>query len=91
MSDQFAYSCPYCQIGYCQPGQMTYVRLHEGMLISAPDTPVWTCDICGYQEFDHDAVANLDALLRTADSSPDSQRSKLPESLDSTTIRRLKP
>lgn len=88
MSDQlFVYSCPYCQIGYCQPGQATYVRLHAGMLISVPDVPVWTCDICGYQEFDREAVINLDTLLGVSDVAPDTQRPRPSESFDTTTAR----
>lgn len=90
MSDHFAYSCPYCQIGYCQPGQATYVRMHNGMLVSMPDMPVWTCDICGYQEFDQEAVSNLDTLLGVNDSAPDTQRPRASENFDNTTVRRAK-
>jgi len=88
MSDQFAYSCPYCQIGYCQPEQATYVRMQDGMLISVPDMPVWTCDICGYQEFDQEAMANLDALLGVKETTPETQRPRPSESLDNSTARR---
>lgn len=91
MSDQFTYSCPYCQIGYCQPGEATYVRMHEGQLVSAPNMLVWTCDICGYQEFDREALTALDALLGTTETTPDTQRSKAPENFDPSIARRLKP
>lgn len=57
------YLCPQCQIGHLHASKMTYVRVIEGMMMSVPDTLAYTCDVCGYQEFDRDAVAHVDALV----------------------------
>ena len=42
---------------------MTYVRVVDGMVMSIPDTPAYTCDVCGYHEFDQTSVAQVDALV----------------------------
>ena len=95
MSDLSVYSCPNCQIGLCQPGNMTYVCLHEGLLVSVPDMPVWTCDICQYQEFDPDIIARLETLLGNQESTSETQRNtrKLPsiDTAEAITARRIKP
>ena len=95
MNDETAYPCPSCQIGYCQPGTGTYLRMVGDLLVSAPDTPLWKCDICGYEEFDREAIMHLEALLGQYESVPDSQRMnpKLQslDASDSTTPRRVKP
>jgi hypothetical protein len=75
MADLTAYPCPNCQIGYYQPGKKTYLCLHHGMLVSVPDMLIWTCDICEHEEFDRDAILQLEALLGAADSPLDIQRS----------------
>jgi hypothetical protein len=75
MADLNAYPCPCCQIGYYQPGKQTYLRMHHGMLISVPDMLVWVCDICQHEEFDHDAVLQLEALLGSPETGSDGQRS----------------
>jgi hypothetical protein len=91
MSDYPSFACPYCQIGHCQPGKATYVRMHAGHLIAVPQTAVWTCDICGYREFDREVMLRLDALLGVPEPMFDSGRIRPVDSLDSTTLRRVKP
>jgi len=56
-------SCPRCQIGYLQPEKATYAYVHNGMLLSVPNMPAWKCDICQYQEFDYDAITQVEALV----------------------------
>ncbi|MCB9450016.1 MAG: hypothetical protein H6672_01165 [Anaerolineaceae bacterium] len=63
MTDRLSYPCPYCQIGYCHPEEATYTRLHHGRVVSVPDMLAWTCDICFIQEFDQDAVRQVETLL----------------------------
>jgi YgiT-type zinc finger domain-containing protein len=63
MFDQFAYDCPRCQIGHCHAGRTTYTRVINGRVVSIPDIAVYTCDVCGYQEFDRDALLRLQTLL----------------------------
>ncbi|MBZ0284269.1 MAG: hypothetical protein K8L97_26250 [Anaerolineae bacterium] len=99
MSDQTAYPCPCCQIGFCQPGTQTYLRMHNGLLVSVPDVPMWTCDICQYQEFDQERLRSLDALLGVNDTAQEigrtnpkvmpSDSADAPDSAK--TIRRMKP
>jgi hypothetical protein len=33
------------------------------MLLSVPNMPAWKCDICNYQEFDYDTIAQIEALV----------------------------
>lgn len=63
MFDQFAYDCPRCQIGHCHPGKTIYTRVINGHVVSIPNIMVATCDVCGYQEFDREALLRLQALL----------------------------
>lgn len=63
MTVKATYLCPQCQIGHLQTSPMTYVRVIDGMVMSVPDTPAHTCDVCGYHEFDRKSVAHMDALV----------------------------
>jgi hypothetical protein len=63
MEPDFAFYCPRCQHGRCHSGRATLTRVHQGMMISAPDTPAYICDMCGYTEFERQAVLRLNHLL----------------------------
>jgi hypothetical protein len=94
MADLTAYPCPNCQIGFYQPGKKTYLHLHHGLFVSVPDMLIWTCDICQHEEFDHDAILQLEALLGIGESALDTQRTSAKvqsiEISDPPTIRRVK-
>jgi len=62
MQPEYAFYCPRCQIGRCHLTKVPFVRLYQGLLISAPDTPAFVCDVCGYQEYEQDALALILAL-----------------------------
>ena len=74
MADLTAYPCPHCQIGYYQPDKKTYLQMYHGMLISVPDMLVWTCDICQHEEFDRDAIQQLEALLGSSEAALETPR-----------------
>lgn len=59
MNDETFYECPRCQIGFCKPHEVTFARIHNGHVVSAPQTQRYTCDICGYKEFDPEALEHL--------------------------------
>jgi len=61
------YFCPRCQFGRCRPSLATYTRLYHGMMLSAPDTRVYICDVCGYQEFSEQALDTMRDLLGADD------------------------
>ncbi|MBC8171947.1 MAG: hypothetical protein H7X77_09745 [Anaerolineae bacterium] len=63
MFDQFTFDCPRCQIGHCHPGKSTYTRVFNGQVVSIPSITVYTCDVCGYQEYDRDALLRLQSLM----------------------------
>jgi hypothetical protein len=69
--------------------------MHRGLLVSAQDVPAATCDICGYQEFDREAILRLEMLLGEADAPPDlprpNPRAQVVETPDSRVTRRPKP
>jgi YgiT-type zinc finger domain-containing protein len=63
MTNSAALTCPQCQIGLLQPTETTYSGVHHGMLISVPNMPSWTCDICEHHEFDEAALIQIEALV----------------------------
>jgi len=62
MNDMVFY-CPRCQYGRCRPASATLVTIQQGLVISAPNTPAYVCDVCGYQEFEPEAVHRLRRLI----------------------------
>lgn len=78
MQEDQAFECPRCQIGLCQPGKATYTRIARGQLISVPDMPIYTCDVCGYYEYDGEAVYDLEAMMGVVQPlPPDDQRPRV--------------
>jgi rubredoxin len=63
MSEKTTYVCPQCQIGHLQLGKQTFVRVYAGLVVSIPDMPCFTCDVCDYQEFERASVAHVEALV----------------------------
>ncbi len=63
MDNDFAFYCPRCQHGRCYSGRATFARVIHGKMISAPDTPAFICDVCGYNEFEYGALMALTQLL----------------------------
>jgi len=55
--------CPHCQVGLMRIEHQTYFTRIRGEMITVPDFPVWICIICGYQEYDAQAVAWFQQLL----------------------------
>ena len=95
MSNSAALSCPQCQIGNLQPTETTYTGVHHGMLISVPNMPSLTCDICQHHEFDEAALVQIEGLvgqlsLPTEVAQRSAKRAPI-ESEMPTAQRRLKP
>jgi hypothetical protein len=82
------YPCPRCQVGHCQRSVMPYLSLHGDMLVNVPDMPIWTCDICGFYEYERDALARLDSLMNSGKGTSRGPRNKTPNNRIS---RRVKP
>lgn len=57
------YTCPICQIGYCQPHTTTFTSIHRGHFVSANDMTTYICDVCDYKRFDSVEVIKLRSLL----------------------------
>jgi hypothetical protein len=55
--------CPRCALGRLTMRQTPYTRVHEGLFISVPNVKVYTCDVCGLQEVDAEAMIELDAWV----------------------------
>ena len=90
MSGEFDYPCPRCQVGSCQRSRAPYLRIHDDMLISVPDMPIWTCDFCGYHEFEQEGISWLDTQLRQGASDVRRKPAKI-KPVESRTTRRPKP
>ena len=90
-------ACPRCLIGYLHAETATYSCVQNGLLISVPHMPAWKCDICQYQEFDFEALMQIEALIGHVGLSDDPVRpaSKLPsvdaDVADNNLPHRVKP
>lgn len=62
-ANDFAFFCPRCQHGRCHAQAATYARVEDGQMIVVPAMPVYVCDVCGYTEFEREAVAHVSRLL----------------------------
>lgn len=80
----YAHECPRCQIGRCHPSKTTHMRMVNGHAISIPNITMYTCDICGFQELDPDALLRLQVLLGTVSNNPqeDNRPMTKPATLD---------
>lgn len=87
MTEDTTLLCPQCQIGHLQAGALTYVRVVNGLVISIPDTPAHTCDVCGFQEFDEAALARLETLVHSTRSEVSAHRHPARSSMVDTNMR----
>ncbi len=80
MSTTATPSCPRCLIGHLEARKATYSCVQQGVFLSVPNVPSWLCDICQYQEFDFDALAQIEALVGQLGIAADfdQQKAKLP-------------
>lgn len=79
-TNQDKHACPRCQIGTMQPTTATYTAMYRGSLLSIPNIPAWTCDICQYTEYEDMAMGRLEALAGEYLFAPEAERqnAKLP-------------
>lgn len=59
--------CPHCEIGHLHIERRTHVRIYQGMVLSAPNMPVYHCDVCGYEEYEPAAYRDLNTLVGASD------------------------
>jgi hypothetical protein len=59
-------SCPECQVGMLRPATVPYYARLEGILVTVPSFPAWTCDVCRHCEYDEDALDDLRIILGPA-------------------------
>jgi YgiT-type zinc finger domain-containing protein len=57
------FPCPECQAGHMHRTYVAYFTWLGDELISVPDFPAWTCDLCGRCEYDENALTRLTLLL----------------------------
>jgi hypothetical protein len=55
--------CPECLIGTIRSARSFYCQWSNGKFITAPDFPAWVCDVCGWREYEREAVLDLQTLL----------------------------
>ncbi len=56
-------TCPHCRVGALHRKTITYANWHFGYFVTAPNTPVWQCDVCASCEIDAAALQRLLWLL----------------------------
>jgi YgiT-type zinc finger domain-containing protein len=95
MDEKAIHNCPRCQIGVLQRGQATFTAILNDDLLSVPDLTAWTCDICGYREFDAHALQHVelltDMLLNNATIPRATARGATADSHDANSSQRVKP
>jgi hypothetical protein len=84
----YTYPCPHCQVGHCQRSIMPFLKVHGDLLVNVPDMPVWSCDICGFYEYEREALARLDNLMSSGNAAPRARGTKSPANRAN---RRVKP
>jgi len=57
------FPCRDCQAGHMHRDYIAYFTWLGDELIAVPDFPAWVCDICGWCEYDENALTRLTLLL----------------------------
>jgi hypothetical protein len=55
--------CPECLVGTLRPARSFYCQWSNGHFITAPDFSSWVCDVCGWREYEREAVLDLQTLI----------------------------
>lgn len=71
MYDIYDTRCPQCEVGRWKLTYTTYTQMFDGQVLSAPDLPMYVCDVCGYQEFDSEALLDIQLLTGQLDTNPE--------------------
>lgn len=58
--------CPECRSGVMHLRYITYFTWLSGQLVTVPNFPAWTCDVCGLREYDTRAISWLNTMLNPA-------------------------
>ena len=56
-------SCEHCRIGHYEDIFSPYIQWLEGQIMVIPNAPAYSCDICGYMEYDPHFMQKLNQLL----------------------------
>jgi YgiT-type zinc finger domain-containing protein len=71
--------CPMCHLGHLQLRVATYMRQFGETLISAPNTPVFECDVCHHREFDRLTVQRIELLVGQNGAPPNRYKAAEPD------------
>lgn len=71
--------CPMCHLGHLQLRVATYMRQFGETLITAPNTPVFECDVCHHREFDRPTVQRIEMLVGQVGAPPNRYKAAEPE------------
>lgn len=74
MSEKGFFLCPHCQIGHLRAQTAPYVTVEDDLFLSVPDAKLWSCDICGYQEFDDAVLLQVEQLIGQSRATGQAQR-----------------
>jgi YgiT-type zinc finger domain-containing protein len=56
-------SCEFCRIGHYEDVVVPYIQWVNGQIMVIPNAPAYSCDICGYMEYDVHFMQKLNQLL----------------------------
>lgn len=56
-------SCEFCRIGHYEDVVSPYIQWINGQIMVIPNAPAYSCDICGYMEYDFRFMQKLNHLL----------------------------
>lgn len=62
-----SFECPNCLVGRCRLTHYTFVTRYGDKLFCAPNTEIFICDMCGYQELPYRVLSVYDKFLKPVD------------------------
>lgn len=62
-----SFECPNCMVGRCRLTHYTFVMRYGDKLFCAPNTEIFICDMCGYQELPYRVLSVYDKFLKPSD------------------------
>lgn len=65
--------CEDCGIGYYQPLSAPFLLAVGSRMMTIPDAPAYSCDVCGFRTFDEEFLDAIHSLLTQAAAAPGRQ------------------
>jgi YgiT-type zinc finger domain-containing protein len=58
------FTCPDCRLGTARATSVFYCTWVDGVFLTVPNFPAWICGVCGFREYDGEALHDLETVMR---------------------------